>query len=509
MEGPKRGVPGTPPLDLDTTPPTSRPAVARARAEPKIAPALPEVPDLVLDVPPAPRASGVAPATRVSAAPAPPAGPDLDVPAAPSIARSLAAQGARTSLDDDEELLGAGAGVSLDLDLGVDRPPASGPAPAIPPPAGSGRAPSPQEASGRSLSPSPPSDRSLPESSAPPTDRAAVAALAGFGEVPSKAPWLAPLYAYRVWVRRAELERELVRRRDQARLARSQAEEELLGFAARVRPRAEGVAASFAPIAAALDVLHRAETSLRASDPTTAAALDEHAQAASARAARAAGLAQALEAALAAEREAEALVAPHREARARVDERQRRIEDDIRGAMAQLGQEDDPGRRAQLEAQIARAAAERDRVGLELRASALLAEEARLGEARATVAALRAEREALARDEQVAAESLLRRLGLRGGPMDDARRALREALVALGAAVVGEPAALGDPVSRDPAAKTLAHVRKLEEAVVLHERAREAYDKPTVMLGLGIAAGVVALLVLLLLFPFIYRALVR
>lgn len=94
-------------------------------------------------------------------------------------------------------------------------------------------------------------------------------ALADYGEPPTK-PWLAPIYAFRVLTRKAELRRLLATARDEAKRAALRSEDVFVGFAERARSVIEKNPGQ----ARALDEVVAAESLLRSRDGALAGEMD-------------------------------------------------------------------------------------------------------------------------------------------------------------------------------------------------------------------------------------------
>ncbi len=244
------------------------------------------VPDLVI---PQPRASRPALAAPTPAVPPPaPSGPsafddedlgggadlqlDLSgaVAAPPKPAVTSPATGGGFSPFDDDEMMGSGVSLDLDMSGGGLPPRISGAS--LPPAVSSGSLP-PSPVSQRSLPPV--SQRSLPPAAdaspgtAPGVDPFEARALADFGPPPDVF-WRAPMYALRVVRRRAELRRALALRKDESADAARRAEDALVAFAERARPIAESAGGR------GLDDVRAAEDLMRGRDSALAAEMDAH-----------------------------------------------------------------------------------------------------------------------------------------------------------------------------------------------------------------------------------------
>jgi hypothetical protein len=101
--------------------------------------------------------------------------------------------------------------------------------------------------------------------------RRQAAALGAYGE-PPRHIWEAPMYAYRVYARQAELKKELVLRKREAQQASTALEDAIIAFAERVRPRAEAMPFYLR----AFDPVRALEEQIRSLDGTSAAEMDQH-----------------------------------------------------------------------------------------------------------------------------------------------------------------------------------------------------------------------------------------
>jgi hypothetical protein len=159
-----------------------------------------------------------------------------------------------------------------------------------------------RDASGRAS----PIDVPLPNSPAPiersparveADDALEARSLADYGDAP-KNIFYAPLYAYRVLKRQADLKKALIGRREEANVALAAAEDAMVSLGERVRPRA----ASDPACSAILSALKQAEELVRSRDHSLAREQDAHNERLASMDARAVKLEQELLAAKAEER---------------------------------------------------------------------------------------------------------------------------------------------------------------------------------------------------------------
>lgn len=274
-------------LDLSPAPPRAQPAPARASspsarapAATATAPARASTPAMnaVMTAasvsPPAPRtASGPQNIPSFEgeldlgrAAPPPP-------PSAPRAAQApMPSPSGRSVMDDDEDLMMAGGGADLALDLGGGA--------GLPPRLSSGTHAAvasmpvpPAPTSNRALAPPPTSYRNLPAVTEAPDpaaiDRFEALATADYGPPPENV-FLTPLYAWRVLQRKGQLRRSLALKREEAARATQRAEDAVIAFAERVRPLAEKAGSR------AMEAVRAAEDVMRSRDGSLAGEMDAH-----------------------------------------------------------------------------------------------------------------------------------------------------------------------------------------------------------------------------------------
>jgi hypothetical protein len=396
--------------------------------------------------------------------------------------------GGHNPFDDDEDMSGASG---LNLDLAVAPPPRqSGSLPAAP------------------LS-GPASHRSLPapEGAAPPIETASgdadpfeARALADFGPAP-EAIWLAPMYAFRVTKRQGELRQALAEKRAELARAATQAEDALVAFAERVRPTAEKTGwRGFANVAAEEEVL-------RGRDSGLAAEMDGHKAELAQVDARLAEAEEAYEQVKAEERTVEAHLAAAEETRARAEAKVKRIDIELRNVGAGAG-----GDMGSTQALLGARMAERDARAEEVAAQQpVIAEiQARLAAARRNLATAAAKVSAVRSDRTAAEGRFKRQVGTRGEGVEESRRRVRAALVEAGRMALTDQGAFGDDfaTAREDVRQAEKRAVDASRAVALHEAALTVHDPKKVQMGFVIAGVAVALVLILLLFPFIYRAIV-
>jgi hypothetical protein len=475
-----------------------------------------EVPDLVIPAPAPsrPRVAAVPAPARVSA-PSPDAPPglddlalgdgaDLQLDLGPAPAARAAVVTAPTSgggLDPFDDVIDDG--VKLDL---ADIPPPRTTSGTF---AAAGSAPAPissRTGLGGSLPPAsdprsgPLSHRSLPvpESDVDPFE---ARALADYGDVPT-APWQAPLYALRVLRRRGELRRALAERRAELLREGTRADDAVVAFAERVRPAAEANGwRGFVGVAAEEEVL-------RGRDGGLAGEMDAH----RAELARVDAALAEVEASLAQAKAEETMVAEHLSAaeatKARAEAKVKRIDIELRNAAAQPGA--DP---AQVQALLAARNGERAALLAEISAEEpKLAEiQGRLAAARRNVAAAAARVTVVQGDRREVEDRFRRKTGTRSQGVEEARARVRGALIEAGRMALADEGAFGADYAAARAEVRLAvdRQRKAEHAVKLHEAALASDDPKKVTLGFVLIGAAVVLLLVLLLFPFIWGAIVN
>ncbi|HEX7603646.1 MAG TPA: hypothetical protein VF316_18635, partial [Polyangiaceae bacterium] len=325
-------------------------------------------------------------------------------------------------------------------------------------------------------------------------------ALADFGPAP-EAIWLAPVYAFRVTKRRAELRQALAAKRAEAAREGTRAEDALAAFAERVRPIAEKTGwRGFANVAAEEEVL-------RGRDSGLATEMDGHKAELSQVDARLAEVEDAYAQTKAEERTVEEHLAAAEETRARAEAKVKRIDIELRNATAGTG-----GDAANTQALVGARLAERDARAEEVAAQqAVIAEiQGRLAAARRNVATAAAKVSAERSDRTGVEARFKRQTGTRSEGVEESRRRVRAALVEAGRLAFTDQGAFGDDFATAREDVRQAEKRAVDavRAVALHEAALTVHDPKKVQIGFVIAGVAVALVLVLLLFPFIYRAIV-
>lgn len=153
--------------------------------------------------------------------------------------------------------------------------------------------------------------------------------LANYGDAPSNIV-LAPLYAYRVYKRRAELRAVLAGRREEAAQASRALEDAMCALGERVRP----LAANDPQAARSLQLLKDAEDLLRTRDATLAREQDAHRERLRANEARIAGIEAELVAAKSEERAASQVLADAQAAVQRAEAKLKRADIELRNIAA-------------------------------------------------------------------------------------------------------------------------------------------------------------------------------
>ena len=472
--------------DLRTTDPpdaTEAPAEAMAppRPSPLAAPPVLEVPDLVV---PKPAPSRPSPAGVPPKAPTAPSSGDFDLqldlgavglqppPARPPPPPAHAPLSADAP-DPFEDDLSAGPALELDTSGG------SLPAPLS-------QRPLAQEPAPPAVSAHPQPVEARPSTAPKPVDPFEARALADYGPPPN-AVWLAPLYAYRVLSRRRDLQRLLAQKRVEAEACARRAEDGWVAFGERARELLERNGGR------GLDQVVAAEQVLRGRDGALAGAMDAYKAELAVVDERLGGAEGDLARVSQDQERLVALCEAADEDRKRADAKVKRLDIEVRNAGAL-----EPGARA----------AERTSLAAELAAM-----EAKLAEASGKVAlaqqvtrAAQAKVDAL-RAERTAVEGrFARQAGTRGDGVEEARRQLRAALVALGRAMLADASTADLGTARAEIARLDERAQSAAKQLVLHEAATSAYDVGKVALGVGVVVAAFVLLLVLLLFPFIYGA---
>lgn len=413
-------------------------------------------------------------------------GVDL-APTAPISTPTRAAGGGLDPFGDDDDLSGP-SGLNIDLAV-VPAPRQSGSLPAAPlsGPASHLSLPVPQGAAAI-------------ETVSGAADPFEARALADFGAVP-EGFWLTPMYAFRVTKRRSELRQALAERRAAAAREATCAEDALVAFADRVRPLAQKTGwRGFANVVAEEEVL-------RGRDSGLAAEMDGHKAQLAQVDARLAQAEDVFEQAKAEERTIEAHLDAAEETRGRAEAKVKRIDIELRNAHSGTG-----GDAGNTQALFGARMAERDARAEEVAAQQPVIEEiqARLAGARRNVSTAAAKVSAARSDRSAADDRFKRQTGTRSEGVGDSRRRVRAALLDAGRMAFTDQSAFGDEfaTARDEVRQAEKRALDAMRAVALHEAALTMHDQKKVQIGFVIAGVAVGLVLVLLLFPFIYRAIV-
>jgi hypothetical protein len=454
-----------------------------------------DVPDLVIPAAPAPK-----PVAKpvVSARPAPlpssleddfaaGGGGDLQIDLSgavkPGIARPPTPGAGFNPFDDDMS-----AGPSLELDVqGGGLPP---------------RISSPSLPIARPAAPPPPiSHRSLAADGVAParsthTDPFEAKALADYGPPPD-AFWRAPFYAYRVVTRRAELRRAHARTKEEADHILKRVEDALVALGERARSLAKDGATTLTE--SMLERVRAAEDLLRNRDGALAGARDGHEASLREIDARLATGEAELGQATEAEGRAKAAHDAAEAAAQRADAKLKRVDIELRAqGSAPTLQAHTPEHEAAA-AELAKCTQQRG------------AAEQALAEARHTVAAARARVTTVAAERTAQDERFARQANARGAGVDDAQSQLRSALAELGRGLLADASHAGAATealtrARDEVARLEEQAEAKTKSVAMHESAITSYDPGKVVLGIALVVTALVLLVVLVFFPFIYRA---
>ena len=314
--------------------------------------------------------------------------------------------------------------------------------------------------------------------------------LADYGPVP-EAFWQAPMYAYRVMSRRGELRRALAERREDATRTSKRVEDALVAFGEKAR-----VTVKEGALTPLLERVKAAEDLLRSRDSALAGTMDAQRAALAAIDARLGPAQTELAQATALENQAvaarDAADADSKRAEAKV----KRIDIELRNLGAAPPAAPKAG--ADREAAADEAAAQ---------AAKLAAAERAVTEAHRKTAAATARCDTIGAERTAEEQRFTRQTGTRGAGVDDAHQQLRAALAELGRALLADKSMTELAAARDEVARLEQTAHAKTKSVAVHESALTAYDAPKVFLGMALVAIGVALVVVVILFPYIYRAL--
>ena len=115
--------------------------------------------------------------------------------------------------------------------------------------------------------------------------------------------------------------------------------------------------------------------------------------------------------------------------------------------------------------------------------------------------------ESAVRGERTALEQRFsRQAGARGAGVDDAQLQLRAALADLGRTLLADTSLTTLAAARDEVARLEEQATAKHKSVALHETALTSFEPGKVYLGIALVAVAALLLVVVALFPYIYRA---
>ena len=339
--------------------------------------------------------------------------------------------------------------------------------------------------------------------------RAEAERLADHGPVPS-AWWKAPLYAYRVTMRRMEVRRALEVCRSDLEKARAAADDALVVIAGRGRAAASRVEAC----AKLIGAIRSAETALRERDSALAAATDAHNRQVAAIDERIAALEVEVAAAKVEERSHADILAKAEAVEAKL----KRAEIELRNAAARAdassarkptrdGGQPDTERSLTDAALGLKAALERDarQADLQQAAPAVTAATQRLTEARRKLSAIE-QRVLAAKNERAASVDQFQKRGAaHGAEVAKAQQRVRTAMVALGRAIVNDTTTFGADWSeaREDIEALDKVVAVRDDDVMLHVMALDAHDHKAVQTGVTLAVALVGLLLALVIVPIV------
>jgi hypothetical protein len=141
-------------------------------------------------------------------------------------------------------------------------------------------------------------------------------------------------------------------------------------------------------------------------------------------------------------------------------------------------------------------------------ASLLAQKEAQLAEAKKRTAGIEARAAALRNERNQENARFQRQMQTRSQGSDAARDHYRQALADLARGELGSELPPELEGFRKDAVTAAERAHSAQQKLRLYEAGLESYDKGKVMLGIGLAVGAVTVLLVLVLFPFIYRAIV-
>jgi hypothetical protein len=455
-----------------------------------------EVPDLVVPPRTPQRPAPAAPA-RVNPPVAPPGGeiPSLPAPA-PKPVRPKAPAVASPSFDDGLEI---GDDVAS-LDLGVSAyEAAAAPRAAAPEPP---KRPVPAAVvAAAAKSAEQPRPLAVPQQPASPVvdvEPEAAERLAAFGP-PPEAWWATPGYAYRVAMRRMDLRRALLARREELAKAQAAVDDALVELAGRGRT----IASKAEAYTRLLGAVAAAEGALRTQDSALASATEAHQRELASLDARIGGFESELAAARAEERSFVEALARVDAIRERAEAMLKRTEIDLRSLTARLGPAAGAG-----SPELTAKKAERDARKDELEQALPPVTEARQ---KVTVARRKAagvqEQVLTVKNERAAAVAAFGKRGAaQGAQVADAQKDVRTAMTELGRAIAFDTQIFGADwaQARSDLEALRGVVRARDEEVLTHVAALDAHDVEAYKRGVLIVAGGAVLLLVLALIPLVF-----
>ena len=483
--------PAEPAFELDFAQPAAASPSPVASAHPS---PVPDIPDLILET--RPRPSGK-PAGQVAPPTDPNKPPSLAPPPAKPAPRKLAAATASSSFDEGMDLTDGPGGGSIDL--------AGDAAPEWTGGTGSPAAAAPSGPRGAAAKPA--------SSALAATDDgglAAARALAAYGDAP-RDWWKTPFYAYHVLMRQRELRSALATKRVEVEKARAASDDALVVLAERGRT----LAATKDIYKKLLDPVAVAESALRERDGALAAATEAHKRETSGLDASIAAEEHELAGARAEEKAYADQFAAADAVRQRADARVKRIDIELRAAVARAGggagaarggggESGPPSARAPEGEVLARTAEREARLAeLEQAMPAVTEATQKLTAARRRVTGIQQKILAVKNQRASLEDQFKKRGEAHGAGVASAQKAVREAMVALGRAIGGDELTFG-PDWNEPRVEIHALDTKTaarEDEALLHVMALDAHDRSAVQKGLALVAGACALVALLVAIP--------
>jgi hypothetical protein len=338
--------------------------------------------------------------------------------------------------------------------------------------------------------------------------KAAARRVADYGDAPAEW-WKAPFYAYRVKMRQMDLRRDLASRRTDLVTAQRAVDDAFVALADRGRKLVTGKDA----YAKLLVAVVAAEHSLRQRDGALAAETDAHTQKLGSFDARIAQHEAEAGAARAEQNALDDVFASADAIRQRADAKVKRVDIELRAAVARATPAGVPGGGGvsdEINAAVEARTAEREARLAELAQAMPAVTQAtqNLTAARRNVTAIE-QKILAAKNERAAIEAAFRRRGAaHGAEVAKAEEDVRAAMALLGRTAAADHRTFGSEWSE--ARRELAVLEKTattrDDDVMLHVMALDADDHPMVRMGIGLAVGAIALLMLLALLPLAFRS---